>query len=583
MKEKILAPIRAFPCFVLFMYLLGLICLMIIHQGGRHVSVFELLVDVYALCLFLWLLPAKIAIWTKSLFYVIAYSLAIVDMFCYCRLGAPISAALLRVCLETNQREATEALSSYVALSSISLPVFFILLLLAVHIYVSWRNIKISIRTFGWVGICVLLFSIIDCTKNKIFIFRNLIEPKTGLEYEYASDIPHSGGFYLPFYRLLYAWKGVSMEKDAYEKLEQQIEDFSIDSCSFRCPDIVLIIGEAYSKHHSQLYGYEKPTTPHQLQMMRDSSLVAFTDVVSPYHQTSMVFRLAFSLYSYGQQGDWTDYPLFPQLFRKAGYQVTFITNQFVPSPTLDVFDFSGSAFVNNPKLSQSMFTHRNQHTHTYDLGLLEDHDSLATFRQEHNLTIFHLLGQHTAYADRHPESVNRFQPSDYHRPELSDDDLYELAHYDNACLYNDQVVAEIINRYQNKEAIIIYMPDHGEMCFDGSLTFGRTLEVNTPNEVYQQFEIPFWIWTSPSFRKYHPDIVQQVVKAKDRPFMTDEIPHLLLYLAGISTYYYREEANFISPDYYTERKRMLMGTIDYSKVIRTISPKSHRVISRNE
>ena len=524
MKEKILAPLRTFPCFVLFMYLLGLISLMIIHQGGRHVSVFELLVDIYILCLILWLLPSKIALWAKRLFYVIAYSLALVDMFCYCRLGAPISAALLRVCLETNQREATEALTSYVTLSSISFPVILILLLMVVHIYVSWRKVNIRIRTFGWIGVCVLLFSIIDCAKNKVFIIRNLTEPKTGLEYEYASDIPHSGGFYLPFYRLLYAWKGVSLEQDAYRKLEQNMAHVQVNSCSFRSPDIVLIIGEAYSKHHSQLYGYKKTTTPLQMQMMRDSTLIAFTDVVAPYHQTSMVFRLAFSLYAYGQQGDWTDYPLFPQLFKKAGYQVSFLTNQFVPSPTLDIFDFSGSSLVNNPKLSQSMFTHRNSHSHSYDIGILEDYDSLTAYRQKHNLTIFHLLGQHTSYADRHPEEYDHFKPRDYQRPELSKEDIYELAHYDNACLYNDYVVAEIIRRFKNREAIVIYMPDHGEMCFDGSLTYGRTLEVNTPNEVYQQFEIPFWIWTSPDFQKNHPDIVQQILTAKDRPFMTDNI-----------------------------------------------------------
>lgn len=49
MKEKILAPLKSFPCFVLFMYLLGLIDMMSIHQGGKHVSVFELLVDIYVL------------------------------------------------------------------------------------------------------------------------------------------------------------------------------------------------------------------------------------------------------------------------------------------------------------------------------------------------------------------------------------------------------------------------------------------------------------------------------------------------------------------------------------------------------
>ena len=52
---------------------------------------------------------------------------------------------------------------------------------------------------------------------------------------------------------------------------------------------------------------------------------------------------------------------------------------------------------------------------------------------------------------------------------------------------------------------------------------------------------------------------------------MTDDIPQLLLYLAGISTPFYLEEANIISPNYHCTRKRMLMGTIDYDKIIKTM------------
>ncbi|MFC2450742.1 MAG: hypothetical protein ACFNQA_05235, partial [Flavobacteriaceae bacterium] len=37
------------------------------------------------------------------------------------------------------------------------------------------------------------------------------------------------------------------------------------------------------------------------------------------------------SLHVVGEKGEWCDYPLFPSLFRKAGYHVTFITNQFLP------------------------------------------------------------------------------------------------------------------------------------------------------------------------------------------------------------------------------------------------------------
>ena len=296
--------------------------------------------------------------------------------------------------------------------------------------------------------------------------------------------------------------------------------------------------------------------------------LVAFTNVIAPYHQTSMVFQLAFSLYSYGMKGDWADYPLFPQLFKKAGYQVSFITNQFVPSPALDIFDFCGSMFVNQPAVSQSMFSHRNTQTHAYDLGLLEDYDSLARYRKDHNLTIFHLLGQHTAYRERYPEQERHFLPSDYSRKDLGEDALQELSDYDNACLYNDKVVTAIANRFKDQEAVVIYMPDHGEMCFDGSLTFGRTLEVSTPNEAYQQFEIPFWIWASPSYRQRHADIWQQISKAKGQPFMTDQISQLLLYLAGISCPYYQDKDNLISPHYQSSRKRMIMGTMDYDSLL---------------
>ena len=104
-----------------------------------------------------------------------------------------------------------------------------------------------------------------------------------------------------------------------------------MDSCSFRSPHIVLIIGESYNKHHSQLYGYDRETTPLQLERTKKGEMVVFDDVVSCWNLTSFVFKNIFSLHAVGDSGEWCDYPLFPELFRKAGYNVTFITNQFLP------------------------------------------------------------------------------------------------------------------------------------------------------------------------------------------------------------------------------------------------------------
>jgi heptose-I-phosphate ethanolaminephosphotransferase len=49
---------------------------------------------------------------------------------------------------------------------------------------------------------------------------------------------------------------------------------------------------------------------------------------------------------------------------------------------------------------------------------------------------------------------------------------------------------------------------------------------------------------------------------------MTDALPHLLLYLGGISTPLYRSELNVISPDYDMNRPRLLKGVADYNRLI---------------
>ena len=48
---------------------------------------------------------------------------------------------------------------------------------------------------------------------------------------------------------------------------------------------------------------------------------------------------------------------------------------------------------------------------------------------------------------------------------------------------------------------------------------------------------------------------------------MTDALPHLLLYLAGIETPTYKEEHNILSPKYDEMRPRILKNSADYDKL----------------
>ena len=83
----------------------------------------------------------------------------------------------------------------------------------------------------------------------------------------------------------------------------------------------------------------------------------------------------------------------------------------------------------------------------------------------------------------------------------------------------------------------------------------------------HYEFEIPFWIFCSQKYISSHRDIYRQIRKAKDKRFMTDALPHLLLYLAGIETPTYNPKYNILSPEYDEMRPRILKNTADYDKL----------------
>ena len=139
--------------------------------------------------------------------------------------------------------------------------------------------------------------------------------------------------------------------------------------------------------------------------------------------------------------------------------------------------------------------------------------------------------------------------------------------------LYNDSIVDQILKRFEHEEAIVIYVPDHGEEVYGPGAEhfFGRMHSTEiTARLAREEFEIPFWIWCSPRYLRRHADIYRQIVRAKNRPYMTDALPHLLLYLAGIETKYYKETENPLSKAYDAKRPRILKASTDYDKLMET-------------
>lgn len=595
--NKAYQPIKDNASFFFFMYLIGiLVSYAELPANNPDATVYsnlwlELFLDLYVICIILTLFPLKIRRWIRAFLYIIAYCTSLTDLFCWVKFQSTLNPSMLLLVGETDEREASEFFSSYFTSDLIFSSVGLLLLVMLIHILTTFlKKVKLSPAISYKVtvakqiinhshhilgGVCLVLlgWAIESSAHNKKEMLQMFSLDTIGsVEHELTTS--DCAQFYLPVYRLAFSIFSNELASQQVDRLIEAKDKMSVDSCSFKSPNIVLIIGESYGKLHSQQYGYFMPTTPRQIKREKSGLLVPFSDVVAPWNLTSFVFKNVFSLHVVGEKGEWCDYPLFPSLFRKAGYHVTFITNQFLPKAKQAVYDFSGGFFLNHPELSEAMFDSRNQQLYRFDRGLLDDYDkNQQQHNTDHNLIIFHLLGQHVKYNQRFPSDRRHFKAEDYEkkRADLDGKQRNVLADYDNAVLYNDSIVDAIISRFEDKEAIIIYMPDHGEECYEGNRGFicrNHSAAIDYDLAHYE-FEIPFWIFCSYKYAAKHPDIYREIIGAKNRRFMTDALPHMLLYLAGIHTKDYHAEYNILSPQYNEMRPRILKNTTDYDKLTR--------------
>lgn len=582
-------PVSVNAAFFVFMFVLGYFCTQTeIRQhlkGAKpyELSATELFFDLYLLCAVLALLPQKIRKWIRLLLAILLYIVALIDMFCYVRFESTLTPTMLMLFFETTGQETKELLNSYVGWDLLTSKTGWIILIVFLHILWSifslwWKrhNQRMGLRlspsvvlysqsVMGVVALGLFVYCATECFPNKQAMGRLMSKSNLG-EVEHELTTKGCANLYLPIHRMVFSLYANRLASQQITQLMAATEKVQVDSCSFRSPQIVLIIGESFNKYRSQLYGYDKPTTPRQLKRMQDSTLIAFTDVVAPWNLTSFVFKHVFSLHAIGDEGDWCDVPMFPEVFRKAGYHVTFITNQFLPKAGEAVYDFSGGFFLNHPQLSEQLFDTRNSRLHRYDEGVLQDYDAMKE-HDAHQLTIFHLMGQHVDYRGRFPVKTRRkFTPADYPDKKLAPKRLQINADYDNAVLYNDSIVDEIIRRFEHQNAIVIYMPDHGEECFNSMDYFGRnhsaTIDYRLARE---EFEIPFWIWASEKYRQTHPYGWEAVKRYCHRPYMTDLLPHTLMFLGGIHTKDYRKEYDVLNSAYNEKRPRLLKNSVDYN------------------
>lgn len=516
-----------------------------------------------------------ISIYIKYLLYILFFVLDTINLFLLFHFQTFISPFIIQLIFETNHTESAEFLSNYL-FANRSFYAYFILFIIALAIYCLEKNrVRISsIFNMAWVNyvICIIILLTMFSSYSPISKFIKMYSCNSTGEIEtWYADVynPDVSVITSTLYSLYFERISVNDYKRVIHlseiAIKSTIKEKKLDSL-----DIVIIIGESFNKYHSSLYGYIHNTNPFLQKEKENSSLFAFKNVISPYNLTSSVIKNLFSTNSIMNGELWYNYPLFPTIFKSAGYKVFFWDNQKSGGRS-DAYDFSLNSFLYNKKTHRMSYDRLNERTFKFDGELIEDFIHFSHLLSKDNLVIFHLNGQHLSASERFPKKkiYNLYNIDSIKNNSLNKIQKKYIADYDNATLYNDFVVESIINIFRQRNAIILYFSDHGEEVYDYRNLAGRSHEnAKTSNIMKYQYEIPFVIWCSQSYIQKNKNIIASIKKSLNKPYMIDNLSHLLFYLGNIHTKYYNYKYNLIDNNYKC-KKRIVQDHYNYDVIIK--------------
>lgn len=484
-----------------------------------------------------WVESFIVTVWKNSLWKIVTtvmlslmhVFLIIVDYFLIFQFSMVCNQDIIDILSETNTEQTNDFIQSYFFSPSVLEVCFLVLVLIVLALFLNrWSKnivIKSLVRLMAVIGVIVILIS----------------------GYGFIS---YGNGYSIPQFsapaRVAWSLRILVQRQNSIRNLNDICRNVTGVCDLTHAPTIIVVIGESFSVYHCSLYGYNKETFPLLSQREKNGHLFVMNDVVCVADATHRNMKAIFSMGD--GDSDFDTKPLFPAVFKNAGYKTAMYDNQY--------FLGHGITFLTDKDLSLKLFDERNEHGYTYDGEMLDDMHKLVNPA----LYVFHLWGQHYAYANRYPSSFQKFDKQDYGGMEHGD----VVAHYDNANLYNDYVLNEIIKKFENDDVLLVYFSDHGEEVYEqGYMGHGTSM---TSKDFRYQLRVPMLIWASDQFLQRRGEVAEKVKERVDEPLMTSDIGHFLIDVAGIDTDAFDETRSFIHPRFDKSRPRLVMGNWDYDK-----------------
>ena len=514
----------------------------------------------------------------KCITYFIIIMLEAVYIFVNLNFDMGIGARLFTLLAETNESETTEFISTYAfatpSLITYAIVVGIIIVAILGEVFRKWITRAAQTKAAKIIfSIMFLPFIVTGAWHSHNYVKMSMCEHSKDLN-NWVNKFGNSALDHITCVAYSLNYVGTS-NADVAQAVESARNVYKTP-VSITEPDslsVVFVFGESYIKSHASLYGYEHNTTPYMIKERDQGNLIVFNDMIAPYNATSSVQKNFFSLNDMSAGEYWYEKPMFTTVFKHAGYKV-YIWDMQREYLQTQLYTISVNSLMYNDTIAKLTYDEQSSTPFNYDGNLVANYrDSSRVEPGKYNLVVFHLKGQHVNPGYRYPrgKGYGVFTADSVHRndPWLTKEKKDYIAHYDNATLYNDAVLKSIFDLWRNKNAVVIYLPDHGDEAYDYRDHCGRNgADKFDPEFLHCDNDVPFMVWCSDKFIAKHPELVSQMRSAVDRPGISLDVSVMLLRLGGINTPYYDATRDISSPQFKV-KKRMVYDCCDYDEVIK--------------
>lgn len=286
---------------------------------------------------------------------------------------------------------------------------------------------------------------------------------------------------------------------------------------------VVLVIGESLRADNMQINGYGRPTTP---LLCKERNVVSLPNVYSDYNYTSHSVAHFMTRSDEKHSDRAFKERSFVSLMRKAGYSSVWFANQ----EAIRTFVY----FMKECDRLEYVCGGKNEYVYEkwIDMDILPYFERELNKQGEKKLLILHTIGSHWYYNMHFTAEHEVFKPVTDSKIVSSNTAQQMRNSYDNTIVCSDAFWHELINRLRHRNAILIYLSDHGESLGENGVFIHGSADME------EQHRPGCFVWYSDEFGKRYPQKIKALDENKNKRWKSYFLFHSILDAADIKSVY---------------------------------------------